>query len=507
MGGVQMQWDLIIIGSGAGGGTLARALSGTGLRVLILERGGFLPQEPQNWSARAVFRDERYRTPDIWRDALTGRSIRPYEYHFVGGKTKLYGSALLRFREKDFESTALPGGDISPAWPFPYTELEPWYQKAEDLYRVHGDPELDPNHPPRSAPLPFGPIPFDDYMSDLAGRLKKAGVRPGVVPLGIDLKRQGGACVFCSTCDGYPCQVLAKSDADTVGVRPALKDGRVEIWTRARVEKLGVSDGNPERIDHIEVDHDGVKKKVFARGFVLSAGAVASAALLLRSSAPGHPQGLGNSSGMVGRNLMFHNHSGVVAIHPFRRNTTRFQKAIALTDFYLGDQQFPHPMGMIQFLGAFPLEHQGLGPLGKYITEHSIQVTCLSEDLPDPENRVLIGKDGMIELAYRHNNERAHGELVKRAKRLLRASGFSVVLSKRIPMPQHAGGHVCGTLGMGLDPRKSVLDSNCRSHDIKNLWVVDSSFLPTSGAVNPSLTIMAQALRVAPRIALEITQN
>ena len=507
MSGDQKQWDLIIIGSGAGGGTLARALSGSGLRVLILERGGFLPQEPENWSARAVFRDERYRTPDIWKDAHTGRPIRPYEYHFVGGKTKLYGSALLRLREKDFESSVLPDGGISPAWPFPYSELEPWYQRAEELYRVHGAPELDPNHPPRSAPLPFGSIPFDEYMSELAARLKGAGARPGVVPLGLDLKRPGGACLFCRTCDGYPCQVLAKSDADTIGVRPALADTNIEIWTRARVNRLGSSLGDSERIDHIEVDHDGVKKKVFARGFVLSAGAVASAALLLKSPSREQPGGLGNSSGMVGRNLMFHNHSGVVAIHPFRRNTTRFQKAIALTDYYLGDQSFPHPMGMIQFLGAFPLEHQGLGRLGKYITDHSIQVTCLSEDLPDPENRVLIGKDGGIELAYRHNNERAHGELVRRAKRLLRKAGFTLVLSKRIPMPQHAGGHVCGTLGMGTDPAKSVLNSDCRSHDIKNLWAVDSSFLPTSGAVNPSLTIMAQALRVAPQIAQALRKN
>ena len=501
MDSVQKDWDLVIVGSGAGGGTLARAISGSGLKVLILERGGFLPQEPENWSPRSVFREERYRTPDHWRNARNGRLIRPYEYNFVGGKTKLYGSALLRFREKDFDRYSTPGGGESPAWPIRYQDLEPWYSKAEDMYAVHGDPSKDPCHPVRSAPLPYGPIPWDDYMQNLASRLEKAGARPSPIPLGLDLKRPGGTCIFCSTCDGYPCQLLAKSDADVVGVRPALKDSNISLWTRARVIRLVTQADSPDRVDHLEVDHDGIRKRVHAKGFVLAAGAVASAALLLRSESKEHPRGLANSSDQVGRNLMFHNHSGLVALHPFRSNTTRFQKAIALMDYYLGDEAWPHPMGMIQFIGAFPLEHQGLGPIGKYITSHSVQTTCLSEDLPDPENRVSLGQDGMIQLAYTHNNEASHRELVRRAKTLFKKAGFSIVLSKRIPMPEHAGGHVCGTLRMGKSAATSVLDEYCRSHDIRNLWAVDSSFLPSSGAVNPSLTIMAQALRVAPQIA------
>lgn len=499
-----MEWDLVIVGSGAGGGTLARALAGSGLRILILERGGYLPQEPENWSARAVFRDERYRTKDVWRNARTGKAIRPYEYHFVGGKTKLYGSALLRFREKDFQAYETPDGGHSPSWPIRYQDLEPWYSKAEELYSVHGDPAQDPSHPPRSAPLPYGPVPWDEYMQNLAGRLSSAGATPSPIPLGLDLKRPGGACIFCSTCDGYPCQLLAKSDADVVGVRPALQDPGISLWTRARVIRLVSQSGGPDRVDHLEVDHDGIRKRIHAKGFVLAAGAVASAALLLRSDSKDHPRGLGNSSDQVGRNLMFHNHSGVVALHPFRTNTTRFQKSIALMDYYLGDEAWPYPMGMVQFLGAFPLEHQGLGRLGRYITNHSVQTTCLSEDLPDPNNRVTVAQDGVIELAYTHNNEASHRELVKRAKRVFSRAGFSVVLSKRIPMPEHAGGHVCGTLRMGGSGVDSVLDSNCRSHDIQNLWVVDSSFLPSSGAVNPSLTIMAQALRVAPQILASV---
>ena len=485
-------FDVIIIGSGAGGATLAYALRDSGLKVLVLERGEHLPREPENWSVEAVYRDHRYRTSERWQDVHSGKPIHPNEYYWVGGKTKVYGAALMRLREKDFESIPHPYG-VSPEWPIDYGELEPFYEEAERLYLVHGESGLDPSEPTRSGPYPYAPLPESKYIHALHARLKTQGTQPFPIPMGINFHATG-ACVSCRTCDGYPCQVGAKSDAEVCCLLPALKSKNVQLWTGAMAQRLRL--GPEGRIHSVVVLREGNLEEVCARCFVASCGAVQSAALLLRSRCAEQPSGLANRSGQVGRNLMFHQITGVIAIHPLRRNTAKFQKSLAMTDYYFGDGEWRYPMGSIQLLGFYPLQYTGAPVFGRWIGDHSIQLIAISEDLPDPSNQVSLNAGDGIRIAYRPGALESHHRLVRHACRLFRNVGFPLIVTRFVPQERTAGAHVCGTLRFGHDPSTSVLDPWCRSHDIKNLYVVDSSFFPSSGAINPSLTIMAQALRV-----------
>lgn len=490
-------YDLIILGSGAGGATLAYSLRHTGMRILVVERGDFLPKEPQNWDTTAVFGQRRYRTTEVWRNADSGRRIQPTEYYFVGGKTKVFGAAFLRLRQRDFESLEHCEG-ISPAWPVSYSEMEPYYARAEQLYRVHGTAGADPTEPSRSAPYPYPALPQGEYIQQLTARLCEQGLRPFPIPMGLDY-RDGGRCLYCKTCDGYPCHVDAKCDAEICCLRPALDSGNVELLVNTFARRLLV--GSDGLIDSVEVEHDGTTQTLRAGQFVVACGAIPSAALLLRSHCSSHPTGLANSSGLVGANLMFHNCTGMVGIHFTRHNTAEFQKLLTLTDYYFSGPNWPYPLGTIQLLGFYPLQYGGMPGLGRWINSRSIQFFSMSEDLPDPQNRVLCDDSGHIRLRYRPNNLRTHRRLVRLATQHFRRAGYSLVLSQIVPQPQQAGTHVCGTVRFGHDPRTSVLDPFCRTHDVPNLFVVDASFFPSSGAVNPALTIVAQALRVGDHLA------
>ena len=489
-------YDMIIIGTGAGGATLAYSLCRSGMRILMVERGDFLPQEDENWDPRAVFRARRYHTTERWRNIRTGRKISPKEFYWVGGKTKVYGSVLLRLRAEDFDELPHREG-LSPAWPIRYDELEPYYTYAEQLYLAHGAEGRDPLEPSRSAPYPFPPLPEGPYIDQLFGRLESQGLHPFPLPIGIDY-REGGPCLYCRTCDGYPCRVQAKSDAEVRCLRPALASGNIDLLTRARALRL-VSDPTG-RVAAVEVDRDGERQQLHADRFVVACGAIQSAALLLNSVSSRFPRGLANSSGLVGGNLMFHNATGIVAIHWLRRNEARFQKSLGLMDYYLHGPDWPYPMGCVQLLGFYPLQYNGVPLIGNLLNQRSIQLFALSEDLPDPENRVLLNSQGAVGIHYRPNNLRTHRRLVRATKRHFRRSGYSTVLSQFVAQPKDAGAHECGTIRFGADPRTSVLNPLCRAHDVENLYVVDSSFFPSSGAVNPALTVIAQALRVGAHL-------
>src|SRR5438874_5543851 len=319
------RYDLIIIGTGAGGGTLARSLAPSGKRILLLERGDWLPREPANWLAEDVFVDGKYVSPDTWYDAK-GKPFQPQVHYFVGGATKLYGAALYRLREKDFGELQHHDG-VSPAWPISYDELEPYYTLAEHLYEVHGAHGEDPTDPPASAEYPFPPASHEPRIQQLSDDLEAAGYHPFHAPCGIRLNESNlpySACVRCVNCDGFPCAVHGKSDADVLGVRPALEHANVELLTHAEVLKLETGDGG-STVSGVVVDHEGETKTFSADLVVLACGAANTAKLLLVSASDEHPNGVANASDQVGRNYMFHNSQAVLALS-HDENPTVFQK-------------------------------------------------------------------------------------------------------------------------------------------------------------------------------------
>lgn len=497
-----MTYDLVIIGSGPGGGGIAYALKDSGLRILLIERGNFLPQEPENWKPEAVFDQKRYKPKEQWHSAAGG-TFGPGVHYYVGGNTKVYGAALPRFRREDFEALEHEGG-TSPAWPVRYDELEPYYARAEVLFKVHGTPGQDLTEPPRSGPYPFEALPHEPYIADLRQRLQAQGLHPYAMSMGVDL-RPGGRCIRCKTCDGFPCKLHAKSDAETCLVRPALESAgkNIELMTDTFVRRL-ITDASGKRIVAVEVERGGETLQVTGNTIVVACGSVNTAALLLRSSNDKHPNGLANGSGQVGRNYMVHNNTAVMAVHPTRVNTSVFQKTMAVNDFYLANQTWNYPMGNLQLLGKLQAgmltANQPLvpRPVLQAMANRSVDWWVMSEDLPDPNNRISLDSSGNIVVHWKANNMVAHHKLADAAKTMLREAGYPVVLTQAMGIETNS--HQCGTARFGTDPATSVLDSHCKAWDLDNLYVMDSSFFPSSAAMNPALTIVAQALRVGEQL-------
>jgi choline dehydrogenase-like flavoprotein len=501
-------YDLAIIGTGMGGGTLAYALRESGMSILLVERGDYLPQEPANWSPEAVFDQGRYKPPELWYDDA-GKPFGPGVHYFVGGNTKVYGAALPRLRAEDFGPLEHEAG-TSPAWPVTYNSFAPYYDLAEKMLSVHGEIGSDPTDPPRSGPFPFPAVPHEPYVEDLRIRLERQGLHPFYLPMGIDL-RPGGRCIRCKTCDGFPCQVHAKAEADVSCVRPALASNRVELITRTYVRRL-VTEPDGKRISFAEAERDGQSLEIRAGMFAVACGAANSAALLLRSVAAAFPNGLANGSGLVGRNYMVHNNTALMAIDPVRKNPTTFQKTMAVNDYYLrGEGSWRYPLGNLQLLGKLQAgmltanQRWVPRPILQAFANRSVDWWIMSEDLPDPANRITLGPGARIEVHWRPTNVSAHLELIRVARRIFRQAGYPIVLTQRMGIETNS--HQCGTARFGTDPTTSVLDPFCRTHEIENLYVVDSSFFPSSAAVNPALTIAAQALRVAERLSGERTDK
>ena len=485
---------VVIIGSGMGGGTLAWGLAQRGIDTLVLERGDYLPREPQNWSAQEVFVNRRYKPDEMWIDD-DGNEFAPGVHYVVGGNTKLYGSSLPRLRVEDFEETVYPSG-VSPAWPFRYADIEPYYVQIEALFNVHGTTGEDPSEPWRSSDFPYPAMEHEPYVAELISRLQAQGLHPSSTAMGIDL-RPGGRCIRCHTCDGFPCRLGAKSDAQTCGIDPAVATGHVRVLTGAKVDRLVVE---ANRVVRVEGVREGEPFQVTGGCFVVSAGAANSAALLLKSRNDEHPKGLGNGTGLVGRNYMVHNNTHFAAYDPRRPNDVVFQKTMAVNDFYrdLGDG---YPGGTIQLIGkvqgSMMKTHATKVPLVALnrVAARSVEGLVMTEDLPSAHNRVSVDRYGRIQVSWRRTNYDRHEKLLSIAKKALRRAGYVAVFEQRFDIGLNS--HMCGTAVAGTDPETSVLDPWCRSHEIPNMWVVDSSFFPSSGAQNPALTIGAQALRVA----------
>lgn len=491
-------YDIIIVGTGAGGGTLLHKLTPTGKKILILERGDFMPLEEQNRSNVDIFKKERYHAPEEWLDS-NGEPFSPQTNYAVGGNTKVYGAALLRLRERDFEAVNHQEG-VSPEWCVKYAEFEPYYTEAEQLYMVHGEAGADPTEPPRSAEYPYPAVPHEPCIQEAIAAIAEQGVHPTTLPL--TLTRQ--------TDD-------PTGDSEVFGIAPALKSPNVTLKTSARVVCLHTNPSG-KAVKAVQAEIDGQAYLFLGDIVVLACGAVNSAAVLLRSHNEKHPNGLANRSDQVGRNLMKHQMSAVVQLSA--PNSGKFLRSVSVNDFYWGDQDFHYPMGHIQNTGGllqdiifaesppvlslFAKVMPGFGV--KQMATHSIGWWAQTETLPNPDNRVRVEGDKLY-FEYTPNNIEAHDRLVYRWIEVLKAAektGKSVFqrsgMHPRGEAPIQVVANQCGTCRFGTDPVTSVLDADCRTHDLDNLYVVDSSFFPSSGGVSPALTVIANALRVGDRL-------
>jgi choline dehydrogenase-like flavoprotein len=515
-------YDVIVIGSGAGGGTLAHRLAPAGKRVLLLERGGYLPRERDNWESSAVFVRGKYLPAESWYDRHHN-AFQPEVNYYVGGNTKFYGAALFRLRPEDFGELMHHDG-ISPAWPIDYDDLEPYYTQAEHLYRVHGRHGEDPFEGPYSADYAHPPVEHEPRIQQLSDDLEKQGLHPFHLPIGVNLDQdadglasRGSVCIRCDRVDGFPCLVQAKSDSQVICVDPAVASGGIELMTDAYVERLETDAGGGS-VTGVVVRLDGAEEPVTfsADVVVVACGAVNSAALLLRSANDRHPNGLANGSDVVGRYYLRHNNLALMAVSK-EPNPTRFQKTLALHDWYFGDEDWDYPLGGIQMLGKSDSEQVRAGAprmAGKFspempfemIAHHAVDFWLCGEDLPLPTNRVTLRKDGSIQLTLDEKHNMAGVKRLRhRLEGMLGALGFeehlldhSIYLHKTMPIGATA--HQAGTVRFGSDPASSALDPMCKAHELDNLYVVDTSFFPSIGAVNPSLTAIANALRVGDHI-------
>jgi choline dehydrogenase-like flavoprotein len=515
----QNHFDVIIVGTGAGGGTLAHKLAPSGKRILLLERGGYVPREKDNWNPRAVNLEGKYQTKEMWHNK-DGTELHPHTNYYVGGNTKFYGAALFRLRKEDFGEIRHHGG-ISPAWPIRYEDLEPYYAEAERLYHVHGNRGEDPVEPPASAPYPHPAVSHEPRIQQLSDDFARLGLRPFHTPLGVMLNEKephASRCIRCETCDGFPCLVGAKSDAQVCAVDPALRHPNVTLRTNSYVERLETNPSGRE-ISKVIIKNNGTPEEVSADIVVASCGAINSAALLLRSANEKHPNGLANGSDVVGRHYMGHVNSVLMALSKCP-NPTIFQKSLSVNDFYFGSEEWTYPMGHISFVGKLDGETlKGGAPALTpgwtldLMAKHSLDFWLTSEDLPDPNNRVTLDADEGIVLSYTPNNEEGHKRLIAKLKDLMQQQtkckihghecheglfSRNLFVGQRIPLAGVA--HQVGTVRFGNDPRNSALDVNCKAHDVDNLYVVDGSIFCSSGAVNPALTIMANALRVGDHL-------
>ena len=518
-----MHFDLCIIGAGVGGGALAQALASTGRSILLLNRQGSLPREAANWDPHELFVNARYRSEETWVDGRTGDRFRPGMYYWLGGNTKVYGSALLRLPPRDFETLETLDG-TSPAWPITYDDLAPFYDQAEAVYHVHGDRGTNPFEPPADGPFPHPPIAHDPRIAEVATRLHEQGVKAFPLPMGVKFSedrpgdgpfvlRETFAAMGRAAFDGYPDLLHLKTDAEVASVLPATAHDNVHLVTDALVTRI-VTNAAGTDVTHVEATVDGEPTTFSADVFALCAGAIQSAALLLRSASDAHPDGLANGSGRVGRHLMRHVTSKFYTAHAGTPNPTRFQKTLAINDYYFGVPGDPQwegiPLGHVHLMGKHAgwqiladLPDGTLSPAeADAFADTSVDWWVQGEDLPLLENRVALTAAGDIALHYRETNRAAQTALMDVLETKLREQGFDRFL--RVPMPLGVVNHQCGTCRMGTDPTESVVDVAGKAHDLGNLYIADASVFPSSGATNPTLTIAANAFRVADGLARDV---
>jgi choline dehydrogenase-like flavoprotein len=512
------QYDIIIIGTGSGGGTIAKKLAESGKKILILERGGFIPKEKENWDAKEVVANGRYRPKEDWYDK-NDKPFKPFIHYNVGGNSKVYGAAMFRFRETDFAAVIHYGG-ISPAWPFGYKTLEPYYDVAEKMYHVHGKRGADPTEPKTTIQYPLPQLPYEPLIKDLNNKLMQIGLKPFPLPMGVNLPQdynKNASPVILENFDGFPDPTDSKADSQTVALNKALLNEDVTLLTHAYAEKL-LTDETGKKVIAVVAIVEGEEIVFGADIIIVACGAVNSAALFLRSANDKHPNGLANSSDQVGRNLMLH-HNGCLVAFTKKKNDCVFQKSLGLADFYHGANDSEFPLGEIQLMGRNDPDTilwmaQKIAPEKTYneLKEMTIDFWLTAEDLPSPDNRVTLNNDGTIKVNYTQTNYTAYEKLKEKLKQVFMQLGeidedYKDVQWAGYDLDVSGMSHQNGTLRFGTNPTTSVLDINCKTHDLKNAYVVDASFFPSCGAFNPALTIAANALRVGEHIINNILKT
>jgi len=513
-------YDLIVIGTGPGGAAFAHRLAPTGKRILMIERGNYLPRSRANWDAKTVFVDGVYQAKETWYDK-NGHSFHPGLHYFVGGNSKVYGASLFRLRERDFDSIEHCDG-ISPAWPLKYDTFEPYYAQAERLFHVHGERGEDPTEPFSREPYPFPAVSHEPRIQSLHDSFARVGLHPFHLPLGVLFDEKDGAATPTSVWfrndafDGFPCLLNGKADAQVMCIDPMLAAyANVTLLTNAYVTRL-LTDSSGQTVSVVDVLRDGKQEQYSADIVVVACGALSSALLLLRSVSDKHPNGLANGSDQVGRNYLRHNQSVLMALAR-EPNDTVFQKTLALSDYYFSADDWDYPLGLIQMMGKSHAEQIRAEALPDWLSwvpempfevmaRHALDFWLMSEDLPRPENRIRLGHGGRVILELTENNMEAHHRLRAKLEQLMDEAGAhphllerKLYFGKDIPIGGTA--HQAGTARFGADSATSVLDLDCKAHEVDNLYLVDASFFPSIGAVNPTLTIIANALRVADKIA------
>jgi choline dehydrogenase-like flavoprotein len=511
-------YDIIIIGTGSGGSTIAKQLAATGKRILILERGGFIPKEKENWDPKEVVVNGRYRPKENWYDK-DDKPFLPFIHYNVGGNSKVYGAAMFRFRESDFKEVQHYGG-TSPAWPFGYDTLAPYYDVAEKMYHVHGKRGVDPTEPKAAMPYPLPPLPYEPLIKDLNDKMMQIGLQPFPLPMGVHLPQdhnKNASPVVLENFDGFPDPTDSKADAQIAALNSALQSDNVTLLTHAYAEKL-LTDESGKKVIAVVAMVEGEEKILGADIVIVACGAVNSAALFLRSANENYPNGLANSSGQVGRNLMLH-HNGCLVAFTKKKNDCVFQKSLGLADFYHGADDSEFPLGEIQLMGRndpdtilWMAEKIAPGKTYSELKEMTIDFWLTAEDLPSPDNKVTLRKDGAIKVDYTRTNYTAFEKLKEKLKQVFVQLGeidedYKNVQWGGYDLDVSGMSHQNGTLRFGTDPETSVLDLNCKTHDLENVYVVDASFFPSCGAFNPALTIAANALRVGEHIATNILIN
>ncbi|MEI1746556.1 GMC family oxidoreductase [Acinetobacter baumannii] len=496
---MEKEADIVIIGSGIGGSSLAYSLADSGKRIVILERGEYLKDTFEARDDASIFLKGFYKSSEVW-EGTDGEKFLPGNYYYVGGNSKFYGAVMYRYRAEDFKPRKHMEGS-APGWPIPYSEVEPWYEQAEELFKVHGKAGEDKTDPPRANSYRYDPVPDEPAIASVRMRLKKAGVNPTTLPLAIDIEKWLDRAP--TGWDAFPNTGLGKIDAEVGPLARALTYPNVSLITDARVLRLE-TDISGEKITSATYIKDGKEYQIHADIFAVAAGAVQSAALLLRSANKIYPTGLANSSDQVGRNFMNHNTTALIAIDPRAENTSVYQKTLAFNDFYNKDPETGFPLGNVQLLGhitgnILKANLPSLFPLwlSNLIARYSYGWFLTSEDLPNPESRVMV-RNGQIVMHWVRSNMKAHNELIKRTRAVMKKAGFPIVLTHTFG--RKTTSHQCGTARLGNDPKTSVVSPNCQSHDISNLYITDASVLPTSAAVNPALTIAALALKAGAAI-------
>ena len=508
-----MEHDAIVIGSGFGGTLAAHELVHAGWRVLMLERGPWVARGPGNWAPEAVgFLGPYYSTDTPYRVLARGERETVGSFQCVGGQSVFYGGASPRFRAEDFEPPPEIVGDSGARWPFAYEDLEPHYTRAERIIGVAGEAGPDPTEPFRSARYPQPPGALSPLARRVWDAARSLGLHPFRLPLALNHARRPGRapCAACPNCDGFACAIGAKNDLATAVLPGLLRRGlRLEAETVAvRLVARG------RRLTGVECVERRTGRRVHhtARVFVLAAGALASPHLVLASGL----ERLSPAGGAVGRYLTRHYNALVMGVFPGRPDPEEeFHKQVGIHDFYFGHPTIARPagkLGAIQQRSTPPsalVKAQApplLRALAARAVPHVTGLMVIAEDQPQRENGVAIDSrridpyglpQPLVTHRYSRRDVEAGGALVARAREILRRAGAWITYVH----PMRSFSHAAGTLRMGTDPASSALDPGGRFRGTENLYVADASVFPTSGGVNPSLTIAACALRLGAHLA------